>query len=264
MELFEHLITWWLSRPAAAVIGILVTLEAGLAGILYFLVSGRWTGDFIRHWCRIDPMMVMPIALIFSLLVGFLGAEIRQRNQQAGKSVADEARALDAIHALTRTSHGRLADVRDAASRYATVVVEQEFPQFGNVGENPAAVAAVDDLERLAAEYAEDRDSPTVAAHGIMDSVIILKKSREERSLLLRGSSEFEWLTVITLSLMSIATIALGRTDSPRMMVATWAMFIPAVVIVLGLLALRENPFSPPLSISPAPLEAARLHLSAP
>lgn len=32
MELFDHLITWWLSRPAAAVIGILVALEAGLAG----------------------------------------------------------------------------------------------------------------------------------------------------------------------------------------------------------------------------------------
>jgi len=264
MELFENLITWWLSRPAAAVIGILFTLEAGLAGILYFLVSGRWTRDFIQRWCRIEPMMIMPIALMFGLLVGFLGADIRQRNQQAGKSVADEARALDTIHALTRTSHGGLADVRGAACRYATVVVEQEFPQFGNVGENPAAVAAVDELERLAAEYAEDRDSPPVAAHGIMDSVIVLKKSREERSLLLHGNSEFEWLTVITLSLILITTIALGRTDSPRMMVATWAMFIPAVVIVLGLLALRENPFSPPLSVSSAPLEAAGLHLSAP
>lgn len=159
MELFDHLITWWLSRPAAVVIGILVALEAWLAGILYFLVSGRWTRDFIQRWCRIDPMMIMPIALIFGLLVGFLGAEIRQCNQQAGKSVADEARALDTIHALTRTSHGRLADVRAAARSYATVVVEEEFPQFGNVGENPAAVAAVDELERLAAEYAVDRDN---------------------------------------------------------------------------------------------------------
>jgi hypothetical protein len=257
MECAGQLIRWWLSRPMTTLVGILFALEAGVAGLMYALVIGRHTRDFMSRHCRTLPLILMPILLMLGLLVGFLGAEIQRRNQHAGRCVAEEGRALDTLHCLTRTSSGILGDVRDAARRYAAVVVKEEFPRFGSAGENAKAAAAIEDLERVAAGYATEPDSSAVVAGGIMDSVLLLKKCRVERSLLLQVNSEFEWITVLSLSLPAIVAVGFGQMDNPRMMLAAWVLLIPAIVVMLGMLALRENPFSPPLSVQAAPLESA-------
>ncbi len=264
METIGRLIGWWLSRPVAAVFGILVALEVGVAAVVYALVVGRRTRDFVACNCRATPMIMMPLTVMFGLLVGFLGSEIAQRNQRADRCIADEGRALDTIHLLTRISPVELRGVRDAARSYAAVVVEEEFPRFGTAGETAAAVSAIHDLERLATDYASSPARSPVAARGIMESLLLLKECREERTLVLRGSSEFGWLTVLALSLLGIVAIGLSHADEPARILVTWGLFISAVVVVLGMLALRENPFSPPLSISAAPLESALQQLSTP
>lgn len=264
MEPAGQWIGWWLSRPVPAVLGILVAICVGLAILVYALVVGRHTRDFMARHCRATSVVMMPLTLMFGLLVGFLGAEIHQRNQRACRCVADEGRALETIHFLTRTPQPQLMSVRDAARGYAALVVEEEFPRFGQHGESPAAVAAVDALERVAADYAMSPGSSAVAAGGIMEAVLLLKKSRDERVLVRGETSEFEWFTVLVLSLLGIVAIGLSHTSEPRVMIVVWGLFIPAVVVVLGMLALRENPYRPPLSVSAAPLESALRHLSTP
>lgn len=154
--------------------------------------------------------------------------------------------------------------VLEAARSYAALAVEEEYPEFGRLGESAAAAHAVDELERTAAEYASSREGSAVAAGGIMEAVLLLKKSRSERGLLVRESSEFEWVTVLALSVLAIIAIGIGHTDDSSMRITSWCLFIPAMVTVLGLLALRENPYRPPLSVSIAPLESAQSHLSLP
>ncbi|MFM7108911.1 MAG: hypothetical protein ACKOZU_10000 [Planctomycetaceae bacterium] len=254
-------IEWWLSLSPAAVIGILIGLHVGVAAIVNALIEGRWTGGFVKRHCGATPITVMPMMLMFSLLVGFLGAEIAGRNQRAERCIADEARTLEALHFLTRASRAPMAGVREAARRYAVIAVG-EFPGFARHGESADAVEAVHELERAGAEYASSPDSPAVAAGSIMESVLLLKKSRSERALLISEQSEFAWITVLGLSILAIVAIGVGHVANRSERITTWSLFIPAVVIVLGMLALRENPYSPPLSVSAAPLELARLHLS--
>ena len=264
MELAGRLVAWWLTLPAPALVGILVALEVSVAMIMHALIVGRGTGGFFARHCRATPIIMMPITVMFALLCGFLGAEIGQRNQRAERYIADEGMALETIHFLTRTNREQSAGVRQAALNYATLAVDEEYPQFGRHGESAAAAHAVDELERAAADHANVREVSPVASSGIMGAVLLLKKARSERSLLVRENSGFEWITVLTLSVLAIIAIAIGHTESAGTRIATWGMYIPAMVIVLGLLALRENPYRPPLCVSVAPLEAARSHLLLP
>lgn len=258
----ETIISWWLSLPPMALIGVLIALEAGVAAVVHVLIQGRHTGDFLQRHCRATPILMMPITVMFSLLVGFLGAEIVQRNQRAERCVAEEARALETIHFLMNGNES--GGVREAAYRYATIAVDEEYPEFFRRGELAAATAAVDFLSRAAAAYANSPASSAVAAGGIIESVLSLKRARGERMLVLRENSGYAWLIVLGLSILAVIAIGFGHVGDPSARLTTWALFIPAVVLVLGMLAIRENPYSPPISVSAAPLELARTHLSAP
>ena len=209
-------------------------------------------------------MIMMPITVMFALLCGFLGAEIGQRNQRAERCITDEGMALETINFLTRAGREQSGGVRAAARGYAVLAVEEEYPHFGRLGESAAAAHAVDELERTAADLANAREVSAVAAGRIMEAVLLLKKARSERGLLVRETSGFEWMTVLTLSILAIVAIGIGHTNDSSMRITSWCLFIPAMVTVLGLLALRENPYRPPLSVSVAPLEAARSHLTLP
>lgn len=264
MEIVRQFIDWWLMLPAPALVAMLVGLEVSVATVVHCLIVGRRTGIFVTRHCRAMPVMMMPITVMFALLCGFLGAEIGQRNQRAERCVADEAMALETIHSLTWAARGPFGGVREAALGYAALAVDEEYPQFGRHGASTAATHAVDALERTAADQANSREGSAVVAGGIMQAVLALRKARSERSLLARETSGFEWMTVLALSLLATIAIGLVHTDDTSMRITSWCLFIPAMVTVLGLLAVRENPYRPPLSVSVAPLQAARTHLAMP
>ena len=262
MDIANTLIGRWLSLPPVALLAVLVTVEVGAAVLLHALIEGRLAGGFLKRFCRTTPIMMMPITVMFSLLVGFLGAEIGQRNQRAERCVAEEARALETIHFLM--GNNDVDGVRQAAHHYATIAVDDEYPEFFRRGELGAATAAVDTLSRAAGEYARSAGSSAVAAGGIMESVLLLKRARGERMIVLRENSGYAWITVLALSLLAICAIGCSHLEDASMRLTAWGLFLPAVVIVLGMLALRENPYSPPLSVSATPLETARGHLAPP
>jgi hypothetical protein len=49
--------------------------------------------------------------------------------------------------------------------------------------------------------------------------------------------------------------VAAVHLEAPRPQIAALAIFSLAAVIGLGLVATQERPFSPPLEVSPAPVE---------
>ena len=257
MRVVGDLIGGWLSLPVPLTLAALLLLQVSCAAGAYWFIVGRRTREFVHRHCIAPPVVLVPITVMFSLLAGFLAAEIGQRDATAKRSVADEGRALMTIEALTQTSSSRFADVRDAARRYAVIAAEEEFARFGDRGESPGATAALADLERMAAGHAFDAGNAGLVADRMMQAVLLLQQSRAERVLVRQGNSGFQWVTVLSLSVLCIVSIALSHADKPQAAIAAWWLFIPAMFVVLGVLALRENPFSPPISVSPAPLNAA-------
>ncbi len=257
MQVVGDVIGGWLSLPVPLMLAALLLLQVSCAAAAYWFVAGLQTREFVRRNCIAPPVVVVPITVMFSLLAGFLAAEIGQRDATAKRCVADEGRALMTIEALTQTSMSRFTDVRAAARRYAVIAADEEFARFGERGESPGATAALADLERMAASHAFDAGNAGVVADRMMQAVLLLQQSRAERVLVRQGNSGFQWVTVLSLSLLCIVSIALSHADKPQAAVAAWWLFIPAMFVVLGVLALRENPFNPPISVSSAPLDAA-------
>lgn len=257
MGVLGDLIGWWLALPVPLMLATLLLVEVSCAAGMLWLVVGRRTRDFVRSICIAPPVVIVPITVMFSLLAGFLAAEIGQRDATAKHCVADEGRALMMIDAFTQTSRSRFDDVRNAARQYATIVVDEEFSRFGERGEIPAATAALTNLKRVAASHAFDAGNAGVVADRIMQAVLLLRQSRTERGLVRQGNSGFQWITVLSLSLLCIVSVALAHADKPQAAVVAWLLLIPAMFVVLGVLAIRENPFNPPISISAAPLDAA-------
>ena len=263
MGFLSDAISHWLALPVPLMLSALLLLLVSCAAGVYLLIAGQRTGAFMRSTCVAPPVVIVPITVMFSLLAGFLAAEISQRNASAKRCVADEGRALMTIDSLTQTSQSRFDDARNAARRYAAIVVTEEFPRFGEQGESPAATAALADLERMAARHAFDAGSAGVVADRIMQAVLLLQQSRTERELVRQGNSGLQWITVLSLSLLCIVSVALTHAEKPQAAIAAWSLFIPAMFVVMGVLALRENPFNPPISVSQAPLDAAARCLSA-
>ena len=63
-----------------------------------------------------------------------------------------------------------------------------------------------------------------------------------------------KWAAVLILALITQVAIALVHLDKPRPQAAALFVFTLAAVSVLGLLAVHESPFEPPVFVPPGPI----------
>jgi hypothetical protein len=64
-------------------------------------------------------------------------------------------------------------------------------------------------------------------------------------------------VTVLVLGVLTQVSLALVHLDKVRALLSALAVFSLAAVVVLGLIALQEDPFAGSIQVSPAPLEDA-------
>lgn len=252
MSAVSFLVDGWLSLPTWAILFSLVALLvlcAGACCVLIFRLGRRLAGVGPT-----SPSVVMVVALMFALLAGFLGSDISQRTVRAQQAVANEARALTMIEALSQDGSQRYANLRSLGERYARLVLEEEFARDADSGESDAVRKALHDVKREAARIMLD-DAPTSGR--AFDAALLLGEARAERLIVRQETSGYQWVTVITLSLLLILTLALVHINNLPGFVIGCAVYITASVTVMGMLAIRENPFSPPIRISSEPIEEA-------
>ena len=69
-----------------------------------------------------------------------------------------------------------------------------------------------------------------------------------------------KWAAVLLLALITQIAIAVVHLEKPRPQLAALAIFTSAAVLLLGLLAIHEAPFEPPVFVPPGPIiEVLRL-----
>jgi len=250
----ESLIDGWLSLPVFAIIFSLVALLSACAFVCYGFLTSRAGRRYAASGARISPAMVMSVSVLFALLAGFLGSDIAQRVTRAHRATADEARALTMIEALTRNGSGQLANLRKLGEDYARIVLSEELLLVEESVKSPALTKVLDDLKREAAVMLL---SGAPSSGPAIDAALLLSEARLERLNVGQETAGFQWFTVIALSLMMIVALGLVHLDNLAGVATTWVVSIAATVVVLGMLAIRDNPFSPPIRISSAPLEEA-------
>ena len=122
-------------------------------------------------------------------------------------------------------------------------------------GDAPQAGAAFANLlSAIVAAPASGRNNPEVQRVRL-DTALKLRTMRGTR-LAIAGdrTDEIKWTTLLILGLVAQVAIAAVHLEMPRPQIAGLTIFTMAAVISLGLVAIQERPFAPPLEVSPAPL----------
>lgn len=235
----------WLGMNNFAMAAIAFVLFFGHAAALHWVSFRAPFAAFVRSHSGIVAPFFTSVAVLFSLLLGFLANDVWERNRHGHRAVATEHEALTTLQALGRLT-GAHAALDEATRAYAKAAAEREWPAMERQKAAPEAASALDDLLAAAASAGA---SPAIE-RAMIDAVQRIRAARGERLLLsLQGPEELRWATVVLLALITQICIAAVHLDKPRPQAAALVLSAVAIWVAISLVAAYEYPFDPPLNV---------------
>ncbi len=258
------LIRAWLDLPAYAVFLVLVAWLAAAIAVIHWLTFSRVT----RRWALALAGVVAPyvgvLALLFSLMTGFLANDVWERERQAERAVLAEREGLLAAHELGTAMVPAMAGLHDALREYLRLVIGEEWPRMAEGGRSAAVDLGIDALLREIARPGVAAAAGQAVQEAILASLLQVRRARDDR-LLLSGdrADQSKWAAVLNLALLTLLALGIVHLERPRAQLAAMIIFAVATAGTLGLVAARERPFAGAERISPAPLEEALAAMTA-
>ena len=212
------------------------------------------------EWARVFKGVVAPffvsVALIFGLLLGFVAGEVWHRNAEAMHVVRSEGEALFELVHLSRDTDPSGVKLQGLVRAYAQSLAGEEWPRMQEGKHAAGSEAAFVSLLTAILDAPVSGNSGSAVQKARLDIALKIHALRETR-LALAGdrTDEVKWATLLILGLITQIAIAAVHLEMPRPQIAALTIFSTAAVIGLGLVAVQERPFSPPLEVTPAPLE---------
>ncbi|MCP9630671.1 DUF4239 domain-containing protein [Rhodopseudomonas palustris] len=195
------------------------------------------------------------VAVLFSLLTGFLGYEVTERNRRATSAVQSEAGELQNLYTLSVASVTDMHKIRIALKDYARSVVREEWPAARGES-SPSTTEAYDELLTQLSDPGISRDASAAVHVAMLSAAVRVGTARNSRlSLSTDRTSELKWISVLLLGIITQVALTLVHLEKPRAMTAALTVFATGAVVALGLIALQEDPFSGVFRVSAAPLE---------
>lgn len=255
----------WLDLPVWGVFAVLAFVLSLTAFLINRACFGKSSHQRALPFTGVVAPFFGSVAILFSLLTGFLANEVWERNRQAHRIVVAERDNLLALHAISIATVADMEPIRETARRYARVLIDDEWPRMLDQESSPAAEAALLTLLAQVSNPAVGVAVGDAAQGALFDTVLALRKARSDR-LALSGdrTDRTKWAAVFLLAIMTQIAIAVVHLERPRAQVAALSIFSLSVVIALGLVAIRESPFDGALRYSADPIADALATISAP
>jgi len=249
----QQLLTAWLELPVPAVFVSLFAFYLATGSLLVWLSFRSKLSKRIQSFRGIVAPFFVSVAVIFGLLVGFLSGDIWERNKQASRVVLSESDTLVALYSMSIVSGSDDKGLRTAIRSYVRAVVDDEWPRLALQQRSAEADAALNALLREVTRPAASRDP--VVHRTMLDMVLKIRAAHEDR-IVLSGDRTMvsKWMGVLLLAFLTQIAIAAVHLESPRPQLAALLIFTLAAVSVLGLLAVHEAPFAPPVFVPPGPI----------
>lgn len=245
--------TAWLALPVLAVFATLFAFYMGAAALMVWLTFRSPLGTRIRSFNGVVPPFFSATAVIFGLLIAFLSNDIWDRNKQAERIIFIESDTLVALYSLSAASGADNTSLRTAIRSYVTAVVEDEWPRLATNQRSGKTDAALNTLLREVALPANAKDASVQRT--MLDMVLRIRAAHEDRIALTSDRTvTSKWAAVLLLALITQLSIAVVHLEKPRPQIASLAIFTVAAVLLLGLLAIHEEPFEPPVFVPPGPI----------
>jgi hypothetical protein len=248
----------WLDMPVWGVFLSLAVAFAISAFLVHWLCFGHWNRARAMGLSGVVAPFFGSIAVLFSLLTGFLANEVWDRNRQATRAILAERDGLLAVHAISVATGSDMDDIRAAAQRYAEILVQDEWPRMLEQESSVLAGQALLDLLGKVSNPQIGIDAGAAAQGALFDTVLKLRSARDDR-LSMSGdrTDRTKWAAVLILALITQTAIGIVHLERPKAQLAALSIFSAAVVITLGLIAIRERPFDGPLRFSSDPVQEA-------
>ena len=249
----------WLDAPLWIIMTVLAVGYGGVAGLLQWL-SFHWPGRaFMATLVGVSPPFFTTIGLLFGLQTGFLASDIWDSQRRAVRSVQTERDTVSAIQSLSESTQPEPEStaIRVALREYVAAVVDDEWPRMAAQQTSPRADAAVSMLLRVTASPSVALRSGPVVQNAMLQRVQALRAARNERLSISTGNYDgAKWAIVLIVAVLVQASMAAVHLDRPRAQGTALVLFTTSVVLVLGLLALRERPFDGVYALRDTPLRA--------
>jgi len=243
----------WLGLPIVAIFASLFAFYLTTAVLWTWLsFRSRWSERILSFKGLVAPFFVST-ATIFALLVGFLSNDIWERNKQAWRAVLTESDTLVALYSLSGASGSDDSGLRTAIRGYVRAVIDDEWPRLAVEERSALADAALNALLREVAQPAAPKDA--VIQRTMLDMVLKIRAAHEDRVVLSNDRTMVtKWVAVLLLALITQIALAAVHLEKPRPQFAALLIFTVAAVSILGLLAIHEAPFEPPVFVPPGPI----------
>src|SRR6478672_1301812 len=245
--------TAWLALSVPALFASLFVFYFGTAALLVWLSFRSPLSTRIQSCKGVVAPFFGSTAIIFGLLIGFLSSDIWERNKQAERIVFTESDTLLALYSLSVASGSDSKNLRSAIRGYVRAVVEDEWPRLWAQKRSPQADSALNALLREVALPASTKDAGVQRT--MLDMVLRIRTAHEDRVALSDDRTVgAKWAAVLLLALITQLAIAVVHLERARPQLAALFIFTLGAVSVLGLLAIHEAPFEPPVFVPPGPI----------
>ena len=243
----------WLALPVPALFAILLAFYLGAAALMVWLSFRSSLSGRIQSFKGVVAPFFGSTGIIFGLLIAFLSNDIWERNRQAERIVMTESDTLIALYSLSAASGSDTKSLRSAIRGYVSAVIDDEWPRLALQERSPQTDAALNALLREVALPGTSKD--VGVQRTMLDMVLRVRAAHEDRVVLSNDRTVVtKWVAVLLLALITQVAIAAVHLEKPRPQIAALFIFTLAAVSVLGLLAVHEAPFEPPIFVPPGPI----------
>ena len=243
----------WLALPVFAVFASLFAFYLGTAALIVWLSFRSKLSGRIQSFKGVVAPFFGSTAIIFGLLIAFLSNDIWDRNKQAEHLIFAESDTLVALYSLSAASGVDNKGLRTAIRSYVTAVIDDEWPRLAVQQRSPQADAALNALLREVAATGVGKD--VSVQRTMLDMALRVRAAHEDRVVLSNDRTVVtKWIAVLLLALITQLSIAVVHLEKPRPQAAALVIFTLAAVSILGLLAVHEAPFEPPVFVPPGPI----------
>ena len=249
----QNLFMAWLAWPVFMVFASLFAAYVGAAVLIVWLSFRSPFAPWIQSFKGIVAPFFGSTAIIFGVLVAFLSNDIWDRNKQAERVVFIESDTLIALYSLGAASAGDTTGLRTAIRAYASSVVDEEWPRLAFEERSPRTDVVLNALLREVARPGSGTDASVQRT--MLDMALRVRAAHEDRIALSYDRTVVtKWAAVLLLALITQIAIGAVHLDKPRPQAAALLIFTVAAVLLLGLLAIHEAPFEPPVFVPPGPI----------
>ena len=227
---------------------ILVAIGMAVSQLCLLVVARITDADRRRRSNELIALALSVIAVIYAVPLALIAGEAWSDFTEARAAAAREAGEVARTAQLALTLQpGAAQSIRALLARYASAVIDQEWPQMSQGGRPRAAAPLLSALHRQTADLAESD-----AKARLLRQVDELSAARAERALAINEGliGAIWWLIAVggTITLLLCATYACEDTGMQRVVCAIVSLSIMSVIL---LIVATDRPFHGVPRVSP-------------